>query len=187
MFLRSCMCAQSCPALCDPTRLFCPWESPGKNTGVGCYFLLQFLGEISQKSVMLGLKLRSSGASPVYFPLSIPWVCALFLPYPLSFITNSYGNLDTIWRCCLGQYWEDDGNTSYYTDVPEISLFMLGLSLSVTLTWANSTETNVPMPILVLRVKGLVLSFKAVAELKCWWELCWHSGHELQQYKTWGK
>ena len=23
------------------TRLFCPWDSPGKNTGVGCHFLLQ--------------------------------------------------------------------------------------------------------------------------------------------------
>ena len=23
------------------TRLLCPWDSPGKNTGVGCYFLLQ--------------------------------------------------------------------------------------------------------------------------------------------------
>ena len=23
-----------------PTRLPCPWESPGKNTGVGCHFLL---------------------------------------------------------------------------------------------------------------------------------------------------
>ena len=26
-----------------PTRLFHPWDSPGKNTGVGCYFLLQFM------------------------------------------------------------------------------------------------------------------------------------------------
>ena len=24
-----------------PTRLLCPWYSPGKNTGVGCHFLLQ--------------------------------------------------------------------------------------------------------------------------------------------------
>ena len=24
-----------------PTRLICPWDSPGKNTGVGCHFLLQ--------------------------------------------------------------------------------------------------------------------------------------------------
>ena len=34
---------QSCPTLCDPIdgRLLPPWDSPGKNTGVGCHFLLQ--------------------------------------------------------------------------------------------------------------------------------------------------
>ena len=25
----------------QPTRLLCPWDSPGKNTGIGCHFLLQ--------------------------------------------------------------------------------------------------------------------------------------------------
>ena len=25
----------------QPTRLLCPWDSPAKNTGVGCHFLLQ--------------------------------------------------------------------------------------------------------------------------------------------------
>ena len=35
-----------CPILCDPmelqpARLLCPWDSPGKNTGVGCHFLLR--------------------------------------------------------------------------------------------------------------------------------------------------
>ena len=25
------------------TRLPCPWDSPGKNTGVGCHFLLQYM------------------------------------------------------------------------------------------------------------------------------------------------
>ena len=24
-----------------PSSLLCPWDSPGKNAGVGCYFLLQ--------------------------------------------------------------------------------------------------------------------------------------------------
>ena len=24
-----------------PSRLLCPWDSPGKNTGLGCYSLLQ--------------------------------------------------------------------------------------------------------------------------------------------------
>ena len=36
---------QSCPTLLphglQPTRLLCPWDSPGKNTGVGCRALLQ--------------------------------------------------------------------------------------------------------------------------------------------------
>ena len=36
---------QSCPTLWphrrQPTRLPRPWDSPGKNTGVGCHFLLQ--------------------------------------------------------------------------------------------------------------------------------------------------
>ena len=25
----------------QPTRLLCPWDFPGKSTGVGCHFLLQ--------------------------------------------------------------------------------------------------------------------------------------------------
>ena len=42
----SCLVAKSCPTLCDPMdcsppRLLCPWNSPGKNAGVGCHFLLQ--------------------------------------------------------------------------------------------------------------------------------------------------
>ena len=36
---------QSCPTLCDPMDCspssFCPWDSPGKNTRVGCHILLQ--------------------------------------------------------------------------------------------------------------------------------------------------
>ena len=43
-----CVCApvQLCltlgdPVDCSPTKLLCPWDSPGKNPGVGCHFLLQ--------------------------------------------------------------------------------------------------------------------------------------------------
>ena len=37
----------------QPTRLPCPWDSPGKNTGVGCHFPLQCMkvkseGEVAQ-------------------------------------------------------------------------------------------------------------------------------------------
>ena len=35
----------------QPTRLPCPWDSPGKNTGVGCHFLLQCMKGKSQSEV----------------------------------------------------------------------------------------------------------------------------------------
>ena len=41
-----CYLAPLCLTLCDPmdcspTRLLCPWNSPGRNAGVGCHALLQ--------------------------------------------------------------------------------------------------------------------------------------------------
>ena len=35
----------------QPTRLPCPWVSPGKNTGVGCHFLLQCIKVKSESEV----------------------------------------------------------------------------------------------------------------------------------------
>ena len=35
----------------QPTRLRCPWNSPGKNTGVGCHFLLQCMRVKSESEV----------------------------------------------------------------------------------------------------------------------------------------
>ena len=34
-----------------PTRLPCPWDSPGKNTGVGCHFLFQYMKVKSESEV----------------------------------------------------------------------------------------------------------------------------------------
>ena len=35
----------------QPNRLLCPWDSPGKNTGVGCHFLLQCMKVKSESEV----------------------------------------------------------------------------------------------------------------------------------------
>ena len=35
----------------QPTRLLCPWDSPGKNTGVSCHFLLHCMKVKSQSEV----------------------------------------------------------------------------------------------------------------------------------------
>ena len=44
---------QLCPTLCDPidSRLPRPWDSLGKNTGVGCHFLLQCMKVKSEREV----------------------------------------------------------------------------------------------------------------------------------------
>ena len=47
---------QSCPTLCDPRDSSPPgssrpWDSPGKNTGVGCHFLLRCMKVKSESEV----------------------------------------------------------------------------------------------------------------------------------------
>ena len=55
--LQSCLTVQ--PHKQQPTRLRCPWNSPGKNTGVGCHFLLQLLVWIEPKSPNKQLHLKN--------------------------------------------------------------------------------------------------------------------------------
>ena len=54
-----CCCCQVASVVLDcvrpqrwqPTRLCCPWDSPGKNTGVGCHCLLQCMKVKSESEV----------------------------------------------------------------------------------------------------------------------------------------
>ena len=45
------LCLTLCDPIDEPTRLLCPWDSPGKNTGVGCHFLLQCMKVKSESEV----------------------------------------------------------------------------------------------------------------------------------------
>ena len=45
---RSLPASDSATPQLQPARLLCPWDSPGKNTGVGCHFLLQGIFPASQ-------------------------------------------------------------------------------------------------------------------------------------------
>ena len=60
------------PYIRQPTRLPRPWDSPGKNTGVGCHFLLQCMkmksdSEVAQSCLTLILS-HSVPASVTYLP-----------------------------------------------------------------------------------------------------------------------
>ena len=64
----------------QPTRFLCPWDSPGKNTGLGCYFLLQGI-------------FPTQGSCPYLLCL---WHCRWIL-YRLSHLGSPYSN--SIWVC----------------------------------------------------------------------------------------
>ena len=61
----------------QPTRLLCPWDSPGKNTGVGCHFLLQCM--------KVKVKLLSRARL-----LATPWTAAHQAPLPMRFSRQEY-------------------------------------------------------------------------------------------------
>ena len=64
---------QSCPTLCDPMDWSlpgsCPWDSPGKNIGVGCHFLLQgiFLTQGDDR-VLLTVRSQTPAHSEIITP-----------------------------------------------------------------------------------------------------------------------
>ena len=59
----------------QPTRLPCPWDSPGKNTGVGCHFLLQYVKVKSLSRVRL---------------LATPWTVAHQAPQSMGSSRQEY-------------------------------------------------------------------------------------------------
>ena len=84
---------QSCPTLRphrqQPIRLLCPWDSPGKNIGVGCHFLLQCMkvkseSEVAQSCPTLSNPMDCSlpGSSVHGFSRQEYW-SGVPLPFPL--------------------------------------------------------------------------------------------------------
>ena len=72
---------QSCPTLCNPRDGSPPgshpWDSPGKNTGVGCHFLLQCM------------KVKVKSLSRVRL-LATPWTAAHQAPPSMGFSRQEY-------------------------------------------------------------------------------------------------
>ena len=72
----------------QPTRLFCPWDSPGRNTGVGCHALLQGIFPTQWSNLHL---------------LSLPLAPPDFLLFSLHYFQRSFYSCSyRIFLCCLG-------------------------------------------------------------------------------------
>ena len=59
----------------QPTRLLCPWDSPGKNTGVDCHFLLQCMKVKSESEVAQSCPTLSNPMDCSLPGSSIHWIC----------------------------------------------------------------------------------------------------------------
>ena len=55
-----------CATLRHPTRLLCPWDSPGKNTAVGCHFLPQCRKVKSESEVTQSCPTRATPRTTAY-------------------------------------------------------------------------------------------------------------------------
>ena len=109
---------QSCPTVRphrqQPTRLPHPWDSPGKNTGVGCHFLLQCMkvkseSEVAQScptlSSPMDYSLPGSSAHGIFQARVLEWgaiayytvnICAIQVLQPGDDWYRSLGVFDVI-------------------------------------------------------------------------------------------
>ena len=89
----------------QPTRTPHPWDSPGKNTGVGCHFLLQCMkvkseSEVTQSSPTLRDPMDCSppGSSVhgIFQARILEWVAIAFSPRTLTIIISFTSILESL-------------------------------------------------------------------------------------------
>ena len=104
----------------QPTRLPCPWDSPGKNTGVGCHFLLQCM------------KVKVKSHNRVWL-LATPWTAAHQAPPSMGFSKQEYWSevpLPSLEKVLCQQLWVFQslriGCLFIYISVSQLGLITFG-------------------------------------------------------------
>ena len=91
----------------QPTRLPHPWDSPGKNTGVGCHFLLQCMKVKSESEVTQSYPLPSnpmdcslpgSSVHGIFQARVLEWIAIAFSKFPFGLTQNQLTS-DLNWIC----------------------------------------------------------------------------------------
>ena len=96
------------PQRWQPTRLPRPWDSPGKNTGVGCHFLLQCMKEKSESEFAQSCPTLSD---PMDYSLPGSSVHGIFQARVLKWgaiaFSNVYARFDKEWKLIkeIFTYW----------------------------------------------------------------------------------
>ena len=84
----------------QPTRLPCPWNSPDKNTGVGCHFLLQCIKVKSESEVAqwcptlsdpMDCSLPDSSIHGIFQARVLEWGAIAFSRSPIQLVKTRLG------------------------------------------------------------------------------------------------
>ena len=101
----------------QPTRLLCPWDSPGKNTGVGCHFLLQCMKVKSESKVAQSCPTLSdpmdcsppgSSIHGIFQARALEWVAVAFSSPDYADVNLSYS-----FSCCMEPHCVDVNHIFY--------------------------------------------------------------------------
>ena len=93
------------PRRWQPTRLLCPWDSPGKNSGVGCRFLLQCMkmkseSEMAQSCPTLSnpmdCRLPGSSVHGIFQARVLEWVSIAFSDIYISYTNTGTSNFSSL-------------------------------------------------------------------------------------------
>ena len=101
------------PLRWQPTRLPRPWDSPGKNTGMGCHFLLQCMkvkseSEVAQSCLTLSDPMDCSlPGSPVHgiFQARVLEWGAIAFSVPLVVYIRSFSSVQFSWSVMSDSLW----------------------------------------------------------------------------------
>ena len=122
----------------QPTRLPHPWDSPGKNTGVGCYFLLQCMKVKRENEAThscptpsdpMDCSLPGSSVHGIFQARVLEWVATETHPISATRFTISSKLLIHLSSCLLDHHrcHRDSSNASIQdrtASVPPILLFL---------------------------------------------------------------
>ena len=150
----------------QPSRLPRPWDSPGKNTGVGCHFLLQCRkvkseSEVAQSCLTLidpmDCSLPGSSVHGIFQARVLEWGAIAFSVWSHHFMANRWRNNGNSERFYFGgSKITADGDCSH-----EIKRLLLGRG-AMTNVDSILKSRDITLPTNVHLVKAVVFSVSCV-------------------------
>ena len=116
------------PQRWQPTRLPRPWDSPGKNTGVGCHFLLQSMKVKSESEVAQSCPTLSNTMD-----YSLPGSSIHGISQARVLEWGAIAFSEEVWRRCQNYWWDFQWAFNSCKSEARVSLFLYLYKMKLTM------------------------------------------------------